>query len=346
MGRCRKGVNKSLPVGMYYNKKGDTFYLRSKIKGDINLGKIKATALQKYYGVIGEGCEGYTVAGLVERYMLEESPKRSASMHKTSIPRAGKLIAAFGEFPLEELTTRDIQLYLDYRRKTPVDANRTVALLSAMYGAALRWGYIDRIPFEKIKFHQEVTSDRLLEDSEVVAFKEFCPHWLCLYVDLKYSTGLRQKDMLELTTESWRPSVGGLFVQASKSRHRTCFTVCNELASLMKEIQLEAAKKWTKGAGVKPLFPTLKGKAYTPDGYRSIWYKCMQKAVNSGKLKKSFREHDIRSLAATKCPELEHARKLLGHKNVSTTLRHYRKGFEHVMPNTNANSTHSYVLFK
>ena len=132
MGRCRKRVNKSLPVGMYYNKKGDTFYLRSKTKGDINLGKIKVTALQKYYRAIGGEHEGYTVADLIERYMHEESPKRSESMHKTSIPRAGKLITAFGEFPLEELTTRDIQLYLDYRRKAPVDANRTVALLSAM----------------------------------------------------------------------------------------------------------------------------------------------------------------------------------------------------------------------
>ncbi|WP_018984135.1 tyrosine-type recombinase/integrase [Salinimonas chungwhensis] len=339
MGRPRKEVNKSLPVGMYYNEKGKTFYLRSANSGDINLGKVKATAIQKYYHAIDRECEGFIVADLIERYMEEISPTLSVSTHKTSIPRARKLLVAFGDFPLEDLKTKDIQKYLDYRRKTPVDANRTVALLSSMYTAAERWGYIDRVPFKKIKFHKEEPRKRIVKMSEIDIFKEFCPSWMCLFIDLKFSTGLRQKDIRELTTENWNPSVG-LMVQASKSQHRTCFDKCIELVSLIEEIERAAATRWKKGTATpKPLFPNKKGGAYTPSGFQSMWQKRMQKALKSGKLKERFREHDIRAMAATNRPDLEDARRLMGHKEASTTLRNYRRGYEHVMPNRSVVST-------
>lgn len=332
MGRRRALENQSLPTGMYFNAKGKTYYLRTQ-KGDVNLGKIKAIALHKYYQTIDQQAESYTISDLIDRYMAETSPQLSETMHKTSIGRAKKLRAAFGLFPLEDLQTQDIQKYLDYRKSTPVDANRTVSLLRAMYTTAVRWGYIKEVPFGRVKFHKEVINDRLVTMTEVDALKEFSPSWFKLYLDLKFSTGLRQKDMLELTTENWNPEVG-LLVQASKSKHRTCFTNCTEFGELINKVLSEASKRWEKHSNSpKPLFPNRTGKAYTPDGFRTMWHKYMQKAVNSGKLKESFREHDIRAMAATNRPTLEDARCLLGHRTASTTQRNYRKGYEPVMPN-------------
>jgi integrase len=42
--------------------------------------------------------------------------------------------------------------------------------------------------------------------------------------------------------------------------------------------------------------------------------------------------HDIRALAATKCPTLEMAQQLLGHSNPAMTRRVYRRGVERVKP--------------
>ena len=68
MGRRRALENQSLPTGMYFNAKGKTYYLRTQ-KGDVNLGKIKAIALHKYYQTIDQQAESYTISDLIDRYL-------------------------------------------------------------------------------------------------------------------------------------------------------------------------------------------------------------------------------------------------------------------------------------
>ncbi|MCH2055146.1 MAG: hypothetical protein MK214_00715 [Thalassotalea sp.] len=58
----------------------------------------------------------------------------------------------------------------------------------------------------------------------------------------------------------------------------------------------------------------------------------MMKAVSSGDLKERFQERDLRAKAATQCETLVQAFELLGHKNISTTKRVYRRGYSKVMP--------------
>lgn len=333
MGRNRNEFNKHLPRGMYYNKKGKTFYLRRALGGDLNLGKIQSAALRKYFSLADSMSENVClIKQMIHRYMREEAPKLAESTYNTSIPRAKKLLFAFGEFRIDELRTRDIQLYMDRKRETPIDANRTIALLSSMYSAAIRWGYVDSSPVTNVRFHKEKINDRLVTTSELNALKEYCPDWLKLYIDLKLATGLRQSDMIKLNSGNWDATTG-LLVESSKSKHKTCFRTCAALRSLIGNIRILAlSREGVESCGKWHFFPTLRGVPYTADGFRSMWHKSMQKAVKSGKLEKSFREHDIRAMAATNCPDLESARRLLGHRNVSTTLRVYRKGYEDAEP--------------
>lgn len=58
----------------------------------------------------------------------------------------------------------------------------------------------------------------------------------------------------------------------------------------------------------------------------------MKKALASGELKERFQERDLRAKAATDCDSLYEAFELLGHKNISTTKKIYRRGFTKVTP--------------
>lgn len=57
----------------------------------------------------------------------------------------------------------------------------------------------------------------------------------------------------------------------------------------------------------------------------------MEKALNDTKLMDRFTEHDLRAKVACDI-ELNHAKRLLGHANITTTDRIYRRKPEIVLP--------------
>lgn len=60
------------------------------------------------------------------------------------------------------------------------------------------------------------------------------------------------------------------------------------------------------------------------------WQRCMRKWCRLGNERFTF--HDLRAMAATRCPTIEMAMQLLGHSNISMTRRVYRRGIERVRP--------------
>lgn len=81
--------------------------------------------------------------------------------------------------------------------------------------------------------------------------------------------------------------------------------------------------------GSEYILPTRTGKPYTSEGFRACWQRTINSYCRRGAERFTF--HDIRALCATKCPTPEYAMKLLGHSNISMTLKVYRRGKERVM---------------
>ena len=71
---------------------------------------------------------------------------------------------------------------------------------------------------------------------------------------------------------------------------------------------------------------------YTVSGFSSIWQRKMKSALVEGVLKERFTDHDLRRKTASDLDDLEHAKKLLGHANVGTAVKHYRVKPEVVEP--------------
>lgn len=336
MGRPHSSEYSHLPKGMYFNKRGQTYYLRLPEQKDIRLGKTLHEALRAYWDVPGMFFEALTMRDLISRYMNEVSPTKRPATHKTNVSAAKFLLLSFGDFHPRDVKSAHIYQHLTARRESPTRANREIALLGSIFTEAVRWGLVEHSPVIKIKRHQEVPRTRLVTDQEIAAFKSFAPEWMCLYIDLKLTTALRQTDMLNLHSGMWDEN--GLWVETSKTGKKLCFLASERLVRIVKQLQeLNNAGQTDNVAPIRWwFFSTRRGARYSPDGFRSIWHRVMAKALASGALEVRFQEKDLRARAATDCNSLMEAFELCGHNSLSTTKRIYRRGYSLVNPVDNS----------
>jgi integrase len=145
--------------------------------------------------------------------------------------------------------------------------------------------------------------------------------------------GQRQGDIIRFRWADIREaSVDGLTINElhivqSKTSKRLAIEVTPELEAVLVQCwQLKGGGH----AGSEYIVPTRNGKPYTSEGFRACWQRVRIKWERSGGQPLHF--HDIRALAATKCPTLEMAQQLLGHSNPAMTRRVYRRGVERVKP--------------
>ncbi|WP_054551309.1 tyrosine-type recombinase/integrase [Pseudoalteromonas lipolytica] len=341
MGRKRSPENQNLPRGMIYNKKADTYYLRAAGQKDIRLGKTIHEAFRNYYAYAEINYECRTMFDLINRYMKEVSPTKAKDTHKSNIAAAKNLIKRFGSMNPTMVRARHAYQYLDLRARegAPVRGNREFALLSTVMTHAVRWGIIDCTPFNGIIRNPERPRDRLVLDEEIDVFFKYCPRWLQLYIELKLATGLRQTDMISLSSKDWCEKEG-LKVQTSKTKVRIQYNYCDYLANLVSELKeingyRNVAKRrmpilhwyfFASHANSK------RDKPLTASGIRTAWNKAMTKALASGELKpeQRFQERDLRAKAASDCESIAQASELLGHSNLGTTKRVYRRGYAKV----------------
>jgi integrase len=332
MGRKHTSEYSHLPKGMYFNKKGKTYYVRLPGQKDIRLGKTLHEALRNYWSLPGVQFESLSMRDLISRYMQEVSPTKSPETHRTNISGAKFLMLSFSDFKPRDVKAVHIYQHLEARRESPTRANREIALLGAIFTEAVRWGLVEESPVKNIKRHKESPRTRLVTDQEIAAFKSFAPEWLCLYIDLKLATALRQTDMLKLHSGMWDEN--GLWVDTSKTGKKLCFVATPALVRVVRKIQQLRNANTTDN--VAPLrwwfFSTRKGTKYSFTGFRSIWQRVMVKALASGALEHRFQEKDLRARAATDCGSLMEAFELCGHSSLSTTKRIYRRGYTHVQP--------------
>lgn len=313
-----------LPVSMY--KKHKSYYLVRKNKW-IKLSSNKKDALIKYYELANIKTELVYMRDSISRYMNEVSPQKAERTYQTEIPAALNLARAFGHIPIIEMTPRMIYTYLDARSQAaPIRANREIALLSHIFTKSIRWGACDTNPCLGVERNKELPRKRYVTDSELKAFKATCPDWLCNYMDLKCCTALRQSDMLKL---QWNDiKCEGIEVEVSKTKRKILIIITPHLKNVLERIR--AQNPFT--AGDDYIFSTKSRSKYTGDGFRSIFYRYMKKAVEIGALLETFQEKDLRAKAGTDASSLDRASRLLDHADAKVTRKHYRRKVEVVEP--------------
>lgn len=264
-----------------------------------------------------------TVSQILDRYQAECLPLLAPRTARDYGRHIGHLKRAFGDRIVDELRPKDFGPFLQVPpgKKGRVQRVRQLAVLSAAFTQAVSfWYVIERNVLRDVKRPKTVPRDRLIEDSEFEAVKAMAPLRVKLMMDLARLLGQRQGDLLELRWADIKD--GELHVYQSKTGKRLAI----ELGTDVKRV---LGKCWMLPNRAEYVITRKCGGRYTSEGFRALWQRTINKYCRLQGSKR-FTFHDIRALCATRCASPEIAMRLLGHANISMTLKVYRRGIERV----------------
>lgn len=274
----------------------------------VPLGADYRTALARWADLEGR-LESGSVADAIERYRARALPALAESTQRKNAYELGVLAQVFGHMQLADVRPHHIAAYLE-QHHSPVSANRHMAVLSAVFEKAMRWGLIDHNPTRGVRRNPERPRDRYVTAAEFDRLKDAAePHWRAV-LDLAYLTAMRRGDLITLPMNAAGDE--GIAVRQSKTGRRQVFEWTPTLRATVD------ALKATRRAQVRPTLVAKKnGRPYRPEGFSKTWRLLRERA---GLLDVRF--HDIRGTAltdATRAHGIGFAQALGGHHRQATT---------------------------
>lgn len=268
-----------------------------------------------------------TVGAILDRFAAEYIPHELAPRTARDYLRhVGHLKRLFGDRVAEELKPKDFGPFLNIQGRGRTNRVRQLAVLSAAFSEAVStWYWIERNVLRDVKRPKSKPRDRLVTEEEFAAVKASAPLRVRLAMELAVITGQRQGDILNM---KWADiKAGALHIYQSKTGKRLAIELTPDLKKVLGRCWM--LPNGGKDGGAYVLTRTCGGR-FTSEGFRARWQETINKYCRLGG--KRFTFHDLRALAATRCPTIEMAMQLLGHSNISMTRRVYRRGVERVTP--------------
>ncbi|WP_081084550.1 tyrosine-type recombinase/integrase [Burkholderia territorii] len=265
-----------------------------------------------------------------DRYLTDVLPNKAAETQRTNLLQLEKLYLFFDSppAPLDEIKPIHIRKYLDWRKASPVSANREIALFSHIFNKAREWGATDRPnPCTGVRKHRETGRDVYVGDGLYKAVWEKADLPLREAMDLAYLTGQRPADVLKMDERDIRDGV--VWIRQNKTGARLRIEVVGELAKLLGELSL---RKTAHNPRSTRLIVDEHGK---PLGRAALRFRFDRARDAAGIEKNDFQFRDLRAKAATdkeSSDDLRSAQALLGHGNVSMTEHYVRKRGKKVTP--------------
>ncbi len=326
MGRPRiRSDSKKLPPRMHkkMHKKGSTYYYVTSTGGQrkwTSLGKDYAKALKKWAQMEAASLPSSgEMESAIRRYLRDIVPEKAESTQRNYERACKRLIVVFGSLNIDDIKPVHIYQYLD-KHPHKTTANREIAVLSAVFTKAIRWGLTERNPCRGVERNKETPRDRYITDDELAQLKAVATPFIRAVIDLAYITALRKGDILKIRLSDITEE--GLIITQQKTGAKQCYTWTPALRQA-----IDNAKALPRRTVISMhLFSTRSGKPYTTSGFDSVWQRIVKK---SGL--KNLHFHDIRAKSLTDASRLhgkDHAQAMAGHASVTMTER-YIKSRDH-----------------
>jgi integrase len=261
--------------------------------------------------------------GVPARLPLEDFGNRymeHAKLHKRSWVRDEQMLRQFTQFfpgwQLGDISPLAVERFKQERAKmvSPATVNRELALLKHMFNMAEQWSLFQgRNPVKAVKFLPEDNLQfRALTEAEEQALIEHCSPYLQDLVVFAVNTGLRHGEILNLKWEEVDLERSMLRMLVRKNR-RILEVPLNEKAETV-------VRAWH---GMKKC-PYVFYNPETGDQFKDLWLglkKACRKAGLEGITWHTFR-HTFASRLTRKGVDLVTVKELLGHSEVSVTMRY------------------------
>lgn len=272
-----------------------------------------------------------TVADLIERYVEDVLPTKSAAAQKKQAPQLAWWASELGHLSLVDCTPSALVAARDglakgmtsRGRRSPATVNRYLAILSHAFTKAVReweWltvnpmGKVDRLTEARgrVRYLDELELKRLLSACEASRSRALYP-----VVVLALSTGMRQGEILGLRWRDVDLERCRLTLEDTKNGERRGVPLANRaLARLREHARL-------RRLDTDLVFPgTVRaGRTTKPANIRNAW----ERAVAVAELE-DFRFHDLRHTAASYLAmngaTLAEIAEVLGHKTLAMVKRY------------------------
>jgi len=263
--------------------------------------------------------EVITVNQILERYERDCVPELAPRTQIDYRRHLAKLRSVYGTAIAGELRPKDFGPFLDVKRGKWQRVKQLAVLSAAFTQAVSFWYWLPSNVLRDVKRPKARPRDRLVTAEEFAAVRALAPYRVRLAMDLAVMMGQRQGDLLSLKWADIRDME--IHVYQAKTGKRLAIGVTPDLEAVLD-------KCWQLPNRSEYVLTRRYGGRYTGEGFRAMWQRNMRKYIKSGGTRFTF--HDLRALAATRCPTPEIAMRLLGHTNIAMTMRVYRRGVEHV----------------
>lgn len=260
-----------------------------------------------------------TMNDLFDRYEIEVIPLKAPRTQSDNTREIKLLRAVLGEiFPRQFVPRHGYAYYNERKKRSLRRAVNEMALLSHVFTKAVEWGVVDANPCKEIRKQRPKPRQRYVTEQEYEAAYKIMPPMVQSAMDLAVLTSLRPGDLLGLGRSNLIDE--GIQIDTRKTGKRLIIQWSEELRRVVKQaLSLPPHIR-------QPLISNRRGKPYTVDGFNSIWYRRMKKAVadKNNPLTESFQFRDLRAKSASDdTPESATAR--LGHSDPRLTEHIYRR---------------------
>jgi integrase len=272
-----------------------------------------------------------TLANLVDRYIRDVIPTKSAYLQTQQTRQLKWWKAEFGDYTLAHTTPALVAEGRDLLKSEPIGTdgkkrrsnatvNRYLAALSHAFSVAVKeWGWLDSSPVRKVSRLKESRGRvRFLSKEErtrlLKACRESSQPLLYPLVVLALSTGARQGELLALRWSDVDLRRKVIRLEDTKNNERRALP----LAGLALELVSELSK--VRRIDSDLVFPS-KGDGAKPFHLRAVWLKALSDANVE-----DFRFHDLRHTAASYLAmngaTLAEIAEVLGHKTLAMVKRY------------------------
>ena len=245
--------------------------------------------------------------------------------HKRYKVAAKPLIAAFGKLPLDAVTSSSVEKFklMRYEAISPGGTNRDLAALRFMLNFAMRLGYIVRNPVAGVRFLPEGPgSMRIISHEEQQKYLAVASLLLRDVATIMLETGMRPEEVFTIQNEDVHVLKRYLFVPSGKTRFaRRNVPLTDATVEILR-------RRLSKARG-SFIFPHRRN----PNRPLTTIHKAHLDALRTSKIKPPFRLYDLRhtfgSRSAMAGVDLSTLKELMGHSNISTTMRYVHPTPEH-----------------
>ena len=167
---------------------------------------------------------------------------------------------ALGPRRVAEITRRDIEGFRDSQSRTPIAANRKLALLSKMFNLAIGWGWIPTNPADGVQRNHENRRERYLSPAEIQRFNDAAEAYIeqaalkgvarrsVAAIRLLALTGARRGEVLKARWEQFNLEAGTWTKPSSHTKQKRTHRV--PLSPVAVELLLEIQRRGRAPVGL------------------------------------------------------------------------------------------------